>query len=933
MVTPIDTSLLLGYYNSRAGIGSGAGLGGLSTPRAKVAPTAPWTNTPTPAEATAAVKAALAGRKVINENAAKLDLPGASDDYRKLFALYGGLSTLNDLVTQVQKKGLSTTESNKIQAAFAKGLEEVMAYTKAADLDKVRLTSGEVGTTTKTTLPVQANKQEYVTTPIFSGNSSDPVPQFAGDVKFSIAVKRSGVTYNVDVDLNDVVGTRSMANVTNFINGKLQAAGVDTRFATQRLPGAERTVTAGGQTIKLGPGPDQWAFKVKPGGETVSFSAPTTAPAVYMSQGVGDPNPDGKIDTKDGVITQQLLKFQTDSSTVPAPVAASVDPNWVDGRAFAKNLGPEVKAVRATKVGPDGSVYMLADVDKKTGGQEIKGAQDVALLKYDPAGNLVYTRTLGASDTASGLGLTVAADGRVAIAGSIMGDLNGAQEGPMNSGGAFAKETDSFVTVFNAEGEEMWTQRRGARLADEASQIVFGDNNMVYVAGRSKSALPGTTALGDWDSYIEGFGPPSTAVLTKGKVPTTFTQSFGTSGSDKPAGMVLDGTNLITASVENGRGVLRRFDISSGTPVLSSTRDLGDLQGGDIVGLALDGGDVVVAGSTANTSLSVNGAPTRAHSGGVDAFAARIPKDLSAGGSLAYYGGAGDDKATALSVAGGKVYIGGSVGTTLAGEDGDPDLAAVGKKDAFLAELDVAGGSVEWARRFTGTAGYTAPGSIAVDATGASALDRLGLPKGLVDTTDSQKITAASSIRAGEQFTVRAGTGRAQTITIEADDTLTTLAAKIKRATGFQAKVTVGTASGSRKLTIAPLNDRTVIEFGAGKDGKDALEFLGIPEGTVRNTIIDKKGASTSADGKGQIFGLGLEADLKLDSPVEIAHAQADISTAMGIIRKAYKDLVAQATPQSNLPAAAAASASGPVPQYLQNQLANYQAALARLGG
>lgn len=932
MVTPIDTSLLLGIYNTRAGLTGGVGLGSSSTANRRVAPTAPWTTPPTAAEASAAVKAALAGRKLVNENAAQLDLPGASTDYRKLFALYQGLSTLNGLVEQIQKKGLTSIEKTRIQATFAKGLEEVMAYSKAADLDKVRLTSGEVGTTTKTSLPVQANKQEYTTAPIFAGSSADAVPAFAGDVKFSIAVKRSGVTYNVDVDLNEVVGTRSMANVVNFINGKLQAAGVDTRFATQRLPGAERTITAGGQTIKLGPGPDQWALKVKPGGETVSFSAVNTAPAVYMTQGVGDPNPDGKIDTNDGVITQQLLKFQTDTTTVDAPVAGQNDANWVDGRAFAKTLGAEVKAVRATKVGPDGSVYMLADITNKTAGQDIKGAQDVALLKYDPAGNLVYTRTLGASETASGLGLSVAADGRVAIAGSVVGGLTGAQEGPMNSGptGAFAKETDSFVTVFNAEGEEMWTQRRGARLADEASQIVFGDNNMVYVAGRSKSALPGAVGLGDWDSYIEGFGPPSTDPLSKGKVPATFTQSFGTSGADRPAGMVLDGTNLITASVENGRGVLRRFDISSGSPVLTSTRDLGDPQGGDIVGLALDGGDVVIAGSTANGALAA-GAVTRAHSGGSDAFAARISKDLSPGGSIAYYGGAGDDRATSLSVSNGQVFIAGSVGTTLAGEDGDPNLDPVGKKDGFLAQLDVAAGSVDWARRFTGKDGYTTPGSIAVDATGASSLDRLGLPKGTLDMTDLQRITAASSIRAGEQFTVRAGTGRAQTITIEEADTLATLATKIKRATGFQAKVAVTNSGGIRKLTVTPLNGRTILEFGAGKVGKDALEFLGIPEGIVRNTIVNSKGASEPADGKGQIFGLGLEADLKLDSAVEIAHAAADISTAMGVIRKAYKDLVAQATPQSNLPAATAA-ASGPVPQYLQNQLANYQAALARLG-
>ncbi len=68
--------------------------------------------------------------------------------------------------------------------------------------------------------------------------------------------------------------------------------------------------------------------------------------------------------------------------------------------------------------------------------------------------------------------------------------------------------------------------------------------------------------------------------------------------------MVVDGTNLITASVENGHAVVRRFDMTSGTPVLTSTRDLGDLQGGDIAGLALDGGEVVIAGSTSNPALS-----------------------------------------------------------------------------------------------------------------------------------------------------------------------------------------------------------------------------------------------------------------------------------------------------------------------------------------
>lgn len=928
MVTSIDSSLLMSIYNVRSGVGGGlSGVGG-STVQKRVAPTAPWVGTGLkPADTTAAVRSVMMGRRFINESAAQLDLPGASADYRKLFALYQGLSTLMGVVTEAQKKNLTGMETSRVHSTFARGMEEITNYAGTADFDKLRLTEGTVATSARTTAPVVRAKTEYVTGVLHAGTSNDAVAAFAGNVEFTIKVRRSGVDYDVNVNLADMgAQTRSMANVVNFINGKLQAAGVDTRFSTVRTPGQDRTTTVDGKTIKLGPGPDQWAMKIRPSGEKVSFVANATAGAVYMAQGVGNPDPDGKPTTNDGVIAQQLVKFQTDNAAVAAPVQGQTDTYWVDGRAFARTMGPEVKAVRATKVGADGSVYMLADIVNKTAGQDIKGDQDVALLKYDPAGNLVFTRTLGASQSATGLGLAISADGKVAVAGAVTGALIGAVDGPMNSGptGSFADQPDSFVTVYDAEGQELWTQRRGARLADEASQLAFGADGTVYVAGRAKSGMPGAPAIGDWDSYIEAFKPPD----AEGKVVTAFTKSFGSTAADRPAGMVLDGTSLVTASVENGRAVLRRFDISSGAPVLSATRDLGDLQGGEITGLALDGGQLVIAGSTTNGALSA-GTVTMAHHGGTDAFAAKISANLGPGGSIAYYGGAGNDRASSLAVAGGQVWIAGSAGADLPGH-----ANAVGKKDGFLARLDVDAGTVAWSRRFTGKDGYAAPGAIAVDPTGSSALDRMGLPRGELDLSDSQRITAATSIRPGDEFTVRMGTGRPKTITIETTDTIDTLAQKIRRATGFQAKVSLSTVEGMRRLTIAPLNDRMVIELGPGRAGKDALSLLGLEEGVVRATEVDKDGKTVPADGKGQIYGLKLDSKLNLKDEKEIAHAAAEISAAMGVIRQIYKDLVAAASPKSAQDAAAAAAAAGgKVPVYLQNQIANYQAALNRLTG
>jgi hypothetical protein len=115
-------------------------------------------------------------------------------------------------------------------------------------------------------------------------------------------------------------------------------------------------------------------------------------------------------------------------------------------------------------------------------------------------------------------------------------------------------------------------------------------------------------------------------------------------------------------------------------------------------------------GSTGAT-LSV-GNTTKAASGGVDAFAARLSFDLTTGGdAIAYYGGSGDERATAMTVADGKVWITGTTKSALPGME-----TTLGKVDGFAVGLDIATGDVAWSQRFSGKDGITNPTSIAVDA-------------------------------------------------------------------------------------------------------------------------------------------------------------------------------------------------------------------------
>ena len=927
-----DQSYVLGLFNTTntsQGVTTmdlssltAAGQAAGAAPAKRVAPTPPWNYSETPTQAKANVRTALAGQPIVNEAAAQLNLAGASADYKKLFALYKALDTLSNIAAQAAG-GNSPEAQKQLSKAFASGLTEVASYVGTAEFSKLRLADGADAASVKATLQTAKPATTYTTPPLANSLTAD-VPAFAGSAQFNIKIKRNLQSFNVPIDLSGLdPQARSLANVIGYINQQLAAAGVETRVASNKTPGQPQTITTGGHTVTLPPTSDQYGLQIKIGtSEAVTFTAPQTAGAVYVAQTVGNPDPDGKAATKDSHAREQLVKFQTDTVNVGAPPQIATQPNYVPGRVYANNLEPNIGTVHATQVGPDGSVYMLADVTGTTYGQTLQGSQDVAVVKYDSAGRLIYARTLGASSNASGLGLAVSADGQVAISGSVTGALHGATAGALNSGptGAFADQTDSFVTLYDASGNETWTARRGAALQDQASQVAFSaDGKTVYVAGQAQGALPaGGAPIGGYDGYIEAF-----TTTAQGAPQASFTQTFGTTDPDLVKGMVVDGGSLITASVENGHAILRNFDISSGTPALSSTRDLGDLQGGNITGLALNGGQLVVAGTTANGALAA-GTVTRAASGGSDAFAAQVSENLAPGPSdaIAYYGGAGDDKATALAVSGGQVWIGGQAGTDLPGQP------VVGTKDGFIAQLDIATGAVVNSQRFTGRDGMATPTAIAIDTTGSSILDRLGLPKGAIGLDTSQQLTAQSSLRAGEQFTIASGRGPAVKITIAAGETLDTLALKIKRASGFTALATVTTISGQRQLKIVPASSQMTVTLGAGPSDKNALTTLGLPEGMI-NLTTTQKGVTAPADGGSTIYGLGLSSTLNIDSAAQLSHARAAIGAAMGIVRRAYQDLVTAATPK--LPGAASNGKKGTVPAYLTAELANLQAGLARL--
>lgn len=904
----IDNSYLVGLFGGTVSTGSG----GFTPVSAKRQPTAPWTaaaikDAPKP---DALVRAALAGRKLINESAAKLDLSNASADYRKMFALFQSFQSLGALTDRAGVKNVTAAEQAKLVAAFNRGLAEIGDYMTGLDMEDVRLVQGTTATTSKTTAGVARDTTRAVTAPIHQGDLLAPVAAFAGDTEFNVSTKNdvTGVVKTVAMDLSEMGSTpRTMDNVVAYMNGKLEAAGIDSRMGREKVATPPRTVTNNGKTVTLPSTGDRWALTVRSAStETVSFSADETSDAVYVAQGAG--------------AGYQLLKFQSDGGSAAAPEGARVGETWwVDGRASQSSLPDGVKAVRASATGPDGSIWLVADLDAGPDNQPIKGQQDVALMKFDSSGRLLTTRSLGAASTASGYAIAVDDSGRVAIAGSVTGALEPGQSG------TDAAVADSFVTMFDAEGQELWTQRRGARAADEATSVSFGPDGMVYVAGRARSGMPGAAGVGGWDGYLQAFSETRAHDLAP-IVPRAVggALQFGTAGEDGVSAVTVDGDNLYSAGVENGRAVVRRFTLDAqGVPTLAETRDLGTLSG-QISDVAVSNGRIIVTGSSRNAEMNIDTVNT-AHSGGLDAFVAVLNPDLAASGDdrLTYYGSAGDDTVADAKIHDGKVWLTGVKDRPANADDKVPS-------NGYLTRIDPMTGAVEYSKTWQGDGQKAMPTTLTVASGGASVLDRLGLPAGEIDKKDSKLLTAATSLRVGDRFSISPmDGGRPVMVTIAANDTLQTLARKIEQASKNQLKVTimnrgdsvagkgagVSTSTGGfQYLSITTRSGRDGAILNSGEVGRDALAGLGLSPGLV----------STGKNEDVNTFGLNLPRVMSIATEADRKAANERIAGAIGALRKAYAAL----DPQAAKPAV-----TGQAPEYIMSQIANYQAALLRLGG
>jgi len=832
-------------------------------------------------------------------------------DERALFALYQALNNLKTIADYGAESSTPTALLAKLSSQFRGGLGQVQDYLRTADLEKLALIFGEKSPRVTSAVSLGKNNRDITGAALSVSSKTQDIPGLTGDEIFTVNLDKLTDSDDITIDLSQMSEPLNLTNLASFINQQIISFSV---LDADNNPVSKYKSRFAVEEVRSG----KFALKIEVnGGENVTLTAAVAEPALYVTgshkaAGTGAIESATLTKLRDldgaGPITafSKQIAGTDQASSLPPPTDEDGNAIESDGEIFTTQAS-------GAAVDSQGNVYVVGNSEGDFGSQ-INGAsgQDVFLSKHDASGNLLWTRLLGASDQAQAFDVVIDNNDNVFIAGQVNDELVTTD---VFSG------FDSFVTKFDSTGLELWTYQQDTTASDQAGSLAIDAAGDVIVTGSILGNLDATTTHGGGsDIYV-------TKLDGLTGVRTASAQIGGAGTESGEAVAIASDGNILVASREAGRVILRKLDATDITNQLASF-DLGDLGGGNISDIAVDaGGSIYLAGTSFNGSLS-GGTVTNSHNGGADGFVTRL--DDAGNGFSAdwtyFLGSSATDRIEGLSVQDGAVYVAGKTYGSLPGE------VKSGTTDGFAAKIDAAAGTADWLRQFGAASGYNGSSALAFSASGSSVLTRLGLPTGLYDNQQTHDIATQTSARDGDHFFISVNGGRAQKVTITAGDDFKTLARKIQRLSFRFIKATQATGSNGPELKIET-KDGSTLDIIAGKGAKDALVKLGLQPAKIlsadRLSTIGEASLGTDPDNLGGVFALKLLAGFSLRSKQEAAYVSTQLDNALETIKRAFRSLTYDPVKADLL--RQAELNSGPVPAYLLKQLGNYQDGLSRL--
>ncbi len=363
--------------------------------------------------------------------------------------------------------------------------------------------------------------------------------------------------------------------------------------------------------------------------------------------------------------------------------------------AWAHQLGTiGYDVARDVAFAADGDLVVVGTSSGALGGGNA-GDADAFVVRYGPDGAERWRRQVGSPATDEAEAVAIDATGRVVVAGSTGGGIDGP-----GAGG-----DDVFVVVYDADGDELWRTQFGSPVYDVVRDVAVGADGLVVLVGATQGALfaPNVGSTDAWVAKLDAVGEPA------------WFRQYGTAAQDVAYGVAVDADGNV---VVGGRTDGSLFGPSAGASdafVVKYTATLGavwDLQFGTDAGeivqaLAVDArGHAFVTGYT---SGDLDGA----NAGLGDLYVLELDPDGDEVRRV-QLGTEANENGSAIAVRpeGGVVVVGHGTGAFAEEPFGDTDALAV----ALAADF-----SEVWRRQFGSERGDYAWG-VAVDAAGAAVI-------------------------------------------------------------------------------------------------------------------------------------------------------------------------------------------------------------------
>jgi len=846
----------------------------------------------------------------IDLNSDAVERAGDDVDSQTLFAAYTALSDLRTIAEYAADDLTSTALLERLDSQFRAGLAQVESFVKTAELDKLTLLLGDKSSNVVSDVSLGKDADDLTgnIVPVISATS--PLLNVNGDETFTIRLDKLTDADDITIDLSEITGDISLTAIVNQINEKIvnlrttdtegnDVAKYRTRFEVEEVAEGDFALKIDGN-----------------GSETVTLTAATTEPGLIIT-GTNSPSSDetptgsflGKLKDIEGADPTKSFvnNFTGTDAANPTPEFTDEDGETVPSEAPARETNADKVVVDS-----QGNLYVIGSSQGDFNNQRNSATtSDVFLSKFDSNGNVIFSRLLGSSDTAEAFDVAVDANDNVVVVGQVNSEIDSAD---VFSG------ADSFVAKYDSQGTQIFARQLDSVSTDRATSVAIDAAGDIFITGDITGRLnTSTTQVGGQDGFV--------VKLNGSDGTTALSTQFGTTSTDGGQGIVVDADgNVLVASEENGRAVIRKFDGTDLTNQLASI-DVGDLAGGNIAGLAIENGTVFLAGTTSASSFSNGGSIANAANGGNDGFVVSITNNATSlsANFTSFLGSSSTETLEDIIIQDGNVYVAGTTNGSLAGE------TKTGLTDAFTVKLDASNGSVLFNQQIGTAQERTTGQGIVFTANGTSILSKLGLPTGTLDRDQERDIFTQTTLQAGDHFYVSVNDGRQTKITIREGDTFDRIARRINRVSLSNVDAKLNISSDGDGLKIQGKNDSR-IELFAGEDGQDALVKLGIEPQKILsanelfNLNDDEEG--TDPNNLGGVFALGLD-NFALRSKQEADFVFNQLSNTLSTIERAFRSLTfdpikAQILEQSRLN-------SGVPPAAVSRQLANYTAGLNRL--